>query len=145
MSAWLRQAMTKLPLSSIATVGSSLLRAPVVSVLTWNSSDRGGSCAIASEAAASEAIEAAESELWEVPYLPIDPKDVGRTYEAIIRVARDEGCDLIFMASHGRRGMAGLILGKGNINQTLTLESFLWSLLGAVVLVPRLLLKGAVR
>jgi nucleotide-binding universal stress UspA family protein len=33
-------------------------------------------------------------------------------YEAIIRVARDEGCDLIFMASHGRRGMAGLILGS---------------------------------
>jgi 2-isopropylmalate synthase len=23
---------------------------------------------------------------WEVPYLPIDPKDVGRTYEAVIRV-----------------------------------------------------------
>lgn len=33
-------------------------------------------------------------------------------YEAIIRVARDEGCDLIFMASHGRRGMAGLLLGS---------------------------------
>ena len=24
--------------------------------------------------------------LWQVPYLPIDPKDVGRTYEAVIRV-----------------------------------------------------------
>src|SRR3712207_9260121 len=23
---------------------------------------------------------------WEAPYLPIDPKDVGRTYEAVIRV-----------------------------------------------------------
>lgn len=33
-------------------------------------------------------------------------------YEAIIRVARDEGCDLIFMASHGRRGMASLLLGS---------------------------------
>jgi len=33
-------------------------------------------------------------------------------YETIIRVARDEGCDLIFMASHGRRGMAGLLLGS---------------------------------
>ena len=33
-------------------------------------------------------------------------------YEAIIRVARDEGCDLIFMASHGRRGMAHLLLGS---------------------------------
>lgn len=33
-------------------------------------------------------------------------------WEAIIRVARDEGCDLILMASHGRRGMAGLLLGS---------------------------------
>src|SRR5204862_1392353 len=27
-----------------------------------------------------------QAELWDVPYLPIDPKDVGRSYEAIIRV-----------------------------------------------------------
>src|SRR6202008_503070 len=31
------------------------------------------------------------SELWEVPYLPIDPHDVGRTYEAIIRVNSQSG------------------------------------------------------
>ncbi|MEZ4734205.1 MAG: alpha-isopropylmalate synthase regulatory domain-containing protein [Caldilineaceae bacterium] len=29
--------------------------------------------------------------LWEVPYLPIDPKDVGRTYEAIIRINAQSG------------------------------------------------------
>ncbi len=29
--------------------------------------------------------------LWEVPYLPIDPKDVGRTYEAVIRVNSQSG------------------------------------------------------
>jgi 2-isopropylmalate synthase len=29
--------------------------------------------------------------LWEVPYLPIDPSDVGRTYEAIIRVNSQSG------------------------------------------------------
>ena len=28
---------------------------------------------------------------WDVPYLPIDPKDVGRTYEAIIRVNSQSG------------------------------------------------------
>ena len=28
---------------------------------------------------------------WEVPYLPIDPKDTGRTYEAIIRVNSQSG------------------------------------------------------
>ncbi|HEX3787526.1 MAG TPA: 2-isopropylmalate synthase [Pseudonocardiaceae bacterium] len=29
--------------------------------------------------------------LWEVPYLPIDPKDVGRSYEAVIRVNSQSG------------------------------------------------------
>jgi nucleotide-binding universal stress UspA family protein len=33
-------------------------------------------------------------------------------YEAIIRVARDQHCDLIVMASHGRRGVRGLLLGS---------------------------------
>jgi len=28
---------------------------------------------------------------WEVPYLPIDPKDIGRTYEAIIRINAQSG------------------------------------------------------
>jgi 2-isopropylmalate synthase len=29
--------------------------------------------------------------MWEVPYLPIDPKDVGRSYEAVIRVNSQSG------------------------------------------------------
>jgi nucleotide-binding universal stress UspA family protein len=33
-------------------------------------------------------------------------------YHAIIETANDKGCDLIFMASHGRRGVAGLVLGS---------------------------------
>lgn len=33
-------------------------------------------------------------------------------YEAIIRAAEGTGCDLIFMASHGRRGISGLLLGS---------------------------------
>lgn len=33
-------------------------------------------------------------------------------YEAIINTAERRGCDLIFMASHGRRGLAGLLLGS---------------------------------
>jgi 2-isopropylmalate synthase len=32
-----------------------------------------------------------EDEVWDVPYLPIDPKDVGRSYEAIIRVNSQSG------------------------------------------------------
>ncbi len=33
-------------------------------------------------------------------------------YEAIIAAAESGGCDLIFMASHGRRGISGLLLGS---------------------------------
>ncbi len=33
----------------------------------------------------------ANKPLWEVPYLPIDPADVGRTYEAIIRINSQSG------------------------------------------------------
>jgi nucleotide-binding universal stress UspA family protein len=33
-------------------------------------------------------------------------------YEAIIRIAEKRGCDLIMMASHGRRGVKGLLLGS---------------------------------
>jgi 2-isopropylmalate synthase len=32
-----------------------------------------------------------EDHPWEVPYLPIDPKDVGRSYEAVIRVNSQSG------------------------------------------------------
>ena len=38
-----------------------------------------------------EAINKSNSEHWEVPYLPIDPNDIGRTYEAIIRVNSQSG------------------------------------------------------
>ncbi|HEY3309784.1 MAG TPA: universal stress protein [Desulfuromonadaceae bacterium] len=33
-------------------------------------------------------------------------------YEAIIEAANRNTCDLIFMASHGRRGVSGLLLGS---------------------------------
>jgi nucleotide-binding universal stress UspA family protein len=33
-------------------------------------------------------------------------------YQAIIETAQSKGCDLIFMASHGRRGVAALLLGS---------------------------------
>ena len=34
---------------------------------------------------------ALEKYQWDVPYLPIDPKDIGRTYEAVIRVNSQSG------------------------------------------------------
>ena len=36
----------------------------------------------------------------------------GTPYEVIIETANSRGCDLILMASHGRRGIKGLILGS---------------------------------
>jgi nucleotide-binding universal stress UspA family protein len=35
-----------------------------------------------------------------------------RPYEAIIRAAEERGCDLILMASHGRSGVKGILLGS---------------------------------
>jgi nucleotide-binding universal stress UspA family protein len=33
-------------------------------------------------------------------------------YEAIIEIAKEKGCDLIAMASHGRKGVEGLLVGS---------------------------------
>src|SRR5437764_3168379 len=38
-----------------------------------------------------DALQKRNDDLWEVPYLPIDPKDLGRTYEAVIRVNSQSG------------------------------------------------------
>jgi nucleotide-binding universal stress UspA family protein len=40
-------------------------------------------------------------------------------YIAIIEAAEKSGCDLIFMASHGRRGISGFLLGS-ETNKVLT-------------------------
>jgi len=46
--------------------------------------------------------------------VPVDTQvRVGdQPYKLIIRVAETQGCDLIFMASHGRRGVSALLLGS---------------------------------
>jgi len=33
-------------------------------------------------------------------------------YQVIINAARGQNCDLVFMASHGRKGLAGLLIGS---------------------------------
>lgn len=42
-----------------------------------------------------------------------------RPHELIIQAAESKGCDLIFMASHGRRGVSALLLGS-ETNKVLT-------------------------
>lgn len=46
--------------------------------------------------------------------VPVDSVSVTSEYPAdsIIEAARARGCDLIFMASHGRRGLAAALLGS---------------------------------
>jgi 2-isopropylmalate synthase len=51
-----------------------------------------------------EALERSPGDVWEVPYLPIDPHDVGRTYEAVIRVNSQSGkggVAYVLKADHG--------------------------------------------
>src|SRR6201985_3199523 len=58
----------------------------------------------AMKVAADAADEDVDDMLWQVPYLPIDPKDVGRTYEAVIRVNSQSGkggVAYIMKADHG--------------------------------------------
>ena len=43
-------------------------------------------------------------EVWEVPYLPIDPKHVGRTYEAVIRVNSQSGKGGVAYIMHTEHG-----------------------------------------
>ena len=42
-----------------------------------------------------------------------------QAYEGILRAARSKKCDLVVMASHGRRGLAALVLGS-ETNKVLT-------------------------
>jgi 2-isopropylmalate synthase len=37
------------------------------------------------------ALAKSDSDIWEVPYLPVDPKDLGRSYEAVIRINSQSG------------------------------------------------------
>ncbi len=58
----------------------------------------------AMKVSADEADSDVDDILWQVPYLPIDPKDVGRTYEAVIRVNSQSGkggVAYIMKADHG--------------------------------------------
>jgi 2-isopropylmalate synthase len=42
--------------------------------------------------------------LWEVPYLPLDPKDIGRSYEAVVRVNSQSGKGGVAYVLHAEQG-----------------------------------------
>jgi len=52
-----------------------------------------------------KAIRQANTPLWDVPYLPIDPQDLGRSYEAIIRINSQSGKGGIAYVLHADYGL----------------------------------------
>ncbi len=65
-------------------------------------------------------------EVWGVPYLPIDPKHVGRTYEAVIRVNSQSGkggVAYIMKAEHGMELPRRLQIEFSKTIQTITEDS----------------------
>jgi 2-isopropylmalate synthase len=69
------------------------------------------------------ALAESEQEIWEVPYLPIDPADVGRTYETVIRInsqSGKSGMAYVLEADHGLRVPRGLAVEFSRVVQEVT-------------------------
>ena len=72
---------------------------------------------------------------------------VGWLASLLMRTDAQQGLILNIVVGIVGAFIAGLIIGGGSINQDITVESFLWSLLGAVVLlaIVNLIRRGSVR
>ena len=72
---------------------------------------------------------------------------VGWLASLLMRTDAQQGIILNLVVGIVGAFIAGLIIGGGSINQDITVESFLWSLLGAVVLlaIVNLIRRGSVR
>lgn len=72
------------------------------------------------DGAAHDILGAAEALVREAG-VPVDVQVLvgDQPYKLIIQTAQAQGCDLIFMASHGRRGVSALLLGS-ETNMVLT-------------------------
>jgi len=65
----------------------------------------------------------------------------------IMRTDAQQGIILNIVVGIVGAAIAGLLLGKGNINQGISIETFLWSLIGAIILlaIVNLVCRGSVR
>ena len=72
---------------------------------------------------------------------------VGWLASLIMRTDAQQGIILNIIVGIVGAVVAGLLLGKGNINQGLSIETFLWSLIGAIILlaIVNLIRRGTVR
>jgi 2-isopropylmalate synthase len=69
------------------------------------------------------ALRGTPGEAWEVPYLPIDPADVGRSYEAVIRINSQSGkggVAWVLETDHGLRLPRGLQIEFSRAVQAVT-------------------------
>ena len=65
----------------------------------------------------------------------------------IMRTDAQQGIILNIVVGIVGAAIAGLLLGKGNISQGVSIETFLWSLIGAIILlaIVNLVRRGSVR
>lgn len=65
----------------------------------------------------------------------------------IMRTDAQQGIVLNIVVGIVGAVIAGFVLGKGNINQGISIETFIWSLIGAVILlaIVNLIRRGSVR
>jgi uncharacterized membrane protein YeaQ/YmgE (transglycosylase-associated protein family) len=65
----------------------------------------------------------------------------------IMRTDAQQGIILNIVVGIVGAAIAGLLLGKGNLNQGISIETFLWSLIGAIILlaIVNLVRRGSVR
>ncbi|MER5982877.1 2-isopropylmalate synthase [Streptomyces sp. NPDC001787] len=90
--------------------------------------------------------EASGSAFWSVPYLPIDPADVGRSYEAVIRVNSQSGKGGIAHLLHSNYGVDLPPAMRADFSRTVqsatddsgteATPKDLWELFGATYLTP---------
>ncbi len=67
------------------------------------------------------ALKRANSDLWQVPYLPVDPADLGRNYQAVIRINSQSGkggISYILERDHGLQLPRGLQIEFSGVVQT---------------------------
>ena len=72
---------------------------------------------------------------------------VGWLASLVMRTDAQQGIILNIVVGIVGAFLAGLIFGGGSINQAVTIETFLWSLLGAIILlaIVNLIRRGTVR
>jgi 2-isopropylmalate synthase len=85
--------------------------------------------------------------LWEVPYLPIDPQDLGRSYEAIIRINSQSGkggVAYLLKADHGldlprlmQVEFSGIVQEMTDRTGKEATSAGIWELFGATYLDPK--------